>query len=208
MSAIRTALLSGAIIAAAVAATSAATQGFRSFTYEAALRTSVREQPRSIPPGIALEDDQARHMPFAALGGQWLVVNFIYTHCITICSAQSALYAQVAAHAPGAEADWPRFVSISFDPARDTPQALERYRNQFGRARQSDSWILLRPRTANDLTLLKEVFGVRVIPDGLGGFEHNAAVGVVDPQGRLVALFDWDDLAGALRYVQDPGQRQ
>jgi protein SCO1/2 len=44
-------------------------------------------------------------------------------------------------------------------------------------------------------------FGVTVIPDGLGGFVHNAAIAVVDPEGRLVAIMDWDAPADAARYV-------
>lgn len=205
MSAARTALLSSAIVCAAVAATGAITQGFRSFTYEAALRTSVREQPRLVPAAIALQDDAGADVSFAAFRGQWLLVNFIYTHCTTLCSAQNSLYAQAsAAPLPQANSPAPRFVSISFDPARDTPAALTRYRDLLDPTQGSDRWTLLRPRTATDLTRLKKLFGVRIIPDGLGGFEHNAATSVVDPKGRLVAIFDWNDLGGALHYTQDP----
>jgi len=45
------------------------------------------------------------------------------------------------------------------------------------------------------------VFGVVAVPDGLDGFVHNAAIAVVDPDGRLVAILDWDDPQGAARYV-------
>jgi protein SCO1 len=37
---------------------------------------------------------------------------------------------------------------------------------------------------------LLKAFGVTVIPDGAGGFVHNAALHVVDRQGRLIAIFD------------------
>lgn len=37
----------------------------------------------------------------------------------------------------------------------------------------------------------------------MGGFVHNAAIQVVDPAGRLVAILDWDDPHGAARYVAD-----
>ena len=30
-----------------------------------------------------------------------------------------------------------------------------------------------------------------MIPDGLGGYTHNAAIHVVDPQGRLIEIVDW-----------------
>jgi protein SCO1/2 len=38
-------------------------------------------------------------------------------------------------------------------------------------------------------------FQVVVIPDGMGGFEHNAALLVVDGRSRLVRIFDYADTA-------------
>jgi cytochrome oxidase Cu insertion factor (SCO1/SenC/PrrC family) len=34
-----------------------------------------------------------------------------------------------------------------------------------------------------------------VIPDSYGGFSHNAALHVVDPQGRLNRIIDLEDVA-------------
>lgn len=201
MAAVRTAILSSALILAGITGTGLVTQGFRSFTYESTLRTSVREQPRTLPANITLENEQAQTVTLAAFHGQWLLVNFIYTHCTTLCSAQNSLYARTAAAPPATHIPL-RLVSISFDPARDTPAALKRYRERLGGAGHPGAWTLLRPHAAGDLGTLRWLFGLRVIPDGMGGFEHNAATHVVDPQGRLVALFDWDDIQGALQYVQ------
>ena len=41
-----------------------------------------------------------------------------------------------------------------------------------------------------------------MIADGLGGYEHNAAILVVDPAGRLFAVIDWDAPQDALRVVR------
>jgi protein SCO1/2 len=59
---------------------------------------------------------------------------------------------------------------------------------RFGR-----SLIGLRGRRRNHpaaLRALLDTFGVVVIPDGMGGFVHNAAIHLVDEEGRLGAIYD------------------
>ena len=63
--------------------------------------------------------------------------------------------------------------------------------------------ITARPVDNHDLAKLMRVFGVVVIPDGMDGFVHNAAIAVVDPGGRLVAILDWDDMQEAANYVTE-----
>ena len=90
-------------------------------------------------------------------------------------------------------------LSISFDPARDGPEQLAAYQQRSGS--RGAGWIAARPATPAALDALMRAFGVTAIPDGLGGFVHNAAIAVVDPEGRLVAIMDWDAPADAARYV-------
>ena len=54
-----------------------------------------------------------------------------------------------------------------------------------------------------ELEALLDAFAVVVLPDGVGGFVHNAAIYRVDVEGRLVRVYDPDaadraiaDLAG------------
>ena len=55
-------------------------------------------------------------------------------------------------------------------------------------------WQAARPLTADGLRRLTAAFGVTVIPDQLGGYTHNAAIHLVDPEGRLVDIFDLGDV--------------
>jgi protein SCO1/2 len=41
------------------------------------------------------------------------------------------------------------------------------------------------------------------VPDGRGDYEHNAALLVVDRQGRLVRVFDYSEQQLALDYARD-----
>lgn len=199
MPALRTLLASLLILAAGVATLSWATDGFRALTTETARRIEVREHPRAVP-GVALQMADGRPVRFDALRGRWLLVDFIYTRCVTYCATQGGDFARLQDRlaAPIAR-DQVMLVSISFDPAHDDPARLAGYQRHAGD--RGAGWIAARPMDAAGLAALTRVFGVTVVPDSRGGFVHNAAIAVVDPEGRLVAIFDWDDPSAAARYV-------
>lgn len=199
MSVLRTLLTSLLILAAGVATLAAATDGFRAFTSQAALRLDVREDPRAVP-SVQLQTAHGQIISFASLRGRWLLVNFIYTRCTTYCSIQGSTFAQLQERlAQPIAAGKVALLSISFDPSHDGPAELAAYKRRSGG--HGMGWIAARPTNEPDLEALLRVFGVTVIPDGRGGYVHNAAIAVVDPHGRLVAILDWDASAKAARYV-------
>ncbi len=55
---------------------------------------------------------------------------------------------------------------------------------------------------AAQLQRLLDAWQVVVIDDGRGGWDHNAALLVIDPRGRLVRIFDDADVAGALAFAR------
>jgi protein SCO1/2 len=199
VSVLRTLLASLLILAAGIAALAAATDGFRAFTSETARRIDVREHPRVLPQ-VPLQTAEGRAIDLAGLRGRWLLVDFIYTRCTTYCSVQGGEFARLQDRLARPIADDKVvLLSISFDPVRDGPEQLAAYQQRSGS--RGAGWIAARPATPAALDALMRAFGVTVIPDGLGGFVHNAAIAVVDPEGRLVAIMDWDAPADAARYV-------
>jgi protein SCO1/2 len=90
-------------------------------------------------------------------------------------------------------------LSISFDPSRDGPAELAAYQQRSGDS--GVGWIAARPVNPADLGKLMRVFGVTAVPDGLGGYIHNAAIAVVNPAGQLVAITDRNTPRDAERYV-------
>ncbi|MGH8117924.1 MAG: SCO family protein [Rhodanobacteraceae bacterium] len=199
MSVFRTLLASLVILAAGVATLATATDGFRAFTTETPRRIAVSEHPRALPP-VPLQTAGGQTIDFTRFRGRWLLVDFIYTRCMTYCSVQGTEFARLQARlAQPIAAGKVELLSISFDPARDGPAELAAYQQ---RSRDhGKGWIAARPQDARDLDALLRVFGVKAVPDALGGYVHNAAINVVDPEGRLVAVLDWDDPRGAARYV-------
>ncbi|MEQ1806065.1 MAG: SCO family protein [Burkholderiaceae bacterium] len=61
-----------------------------------------------------------------------VVLDFVYTTCTTVCPVLTALLAEVRQRLdPDAEPEV-RFVSITVDPARDTPARLKEYADRHG----------------------------------------------------------------------------
>lgn len=199
MSVLRTLLTSLLILAAGVAAFATATDGFRAFTSETVRRNDVRDHPRAVP-AVPLQTAAGQLINFASLRGRWVLVDFIYTRCVTYCSVQGNEFARLQGRlaVPIAQ-NRAVLLSVSFDPSHDGPVQLAAYQQRSGD--RGAGWIAARPTNAADLASLLQVFGVTAVPDNFGGYVHNAAIAVVDPAGRLVAIVDWNAPAEAERYV-------
>src|SRR5690606_19751735 len=93
-----------------------------------------------------------------------------------------------------------RLLSFSFVRERDDPATLARYAAALDA--RPDTWRFAAVPDAAQLAGLLRRFQVVVIPDGLGGYEHNAALLVVDPEGRLVRIFDYARLDDAWHFAR------
>lgn len=203
---LRTALLSAALLLCGWAAASWLTYDFQVWTDEGARRLEVALRPVEAPsvevqgPGV-----NASGLPaLLATGESVTVVDFIYTHCQTICLSLGGtfqqLQAKLQADQAAGRASRVRLLSISFDGARDDPATLQAYANRL----RADPavWRFARvPDDAQQQALLRRL-GVVVVPDGRGDYEHNAALLVFDRHGRLVRIFDMAEQQLALDYAR------
>lgn len=171
------------------------TDGLRAFTSEDARRLEVSEAPVQLP---VLEVLGADGRPVSLSDPDRVtLLDFVYTRCETVCRALGSEFQQLQTEirARGLQ-DRVRLLSISFDPEHDTSSELAAY----ARHQRADGavWQFAVLANAADLPRLLGNFGIVVIPDGLGGFEHNAAIHVVDRRGRLVRIMDITNPAAAL----------
>ena len=180
----------------------AATDGFRALTEESARRLHAAEYSPHLP-DLVLQDMYGEDLalPDREEGPERLsLVGFIYTTCPTICQAAGSDFAKLRdALTENGLVDQVRLLSISFDPMRDDPEQMRFYADQHGAA--GVRWTIARPR-GGMLEPMLGGFGVRVIPDAWGGYQHNVAVHMVDGRGRLGGIFDTDDVAGILSAVR------
>ena len=167
------------------------TDGLQAFTAETARRADILRAPRALP-AAALEDQDGRAFSLQDYRGRLLAVEFIYTRCTTLCRSLGMAFRQLRDRVP-AKALGRDFalLSISFDPQHDDPPSLKVYGRTYGA--DGTHWRVARVRSETELRSLLEAFGIVVIPDGLGGFEHNAAIHLLGRDGRLVQISDIDE---------------
>ncbi|WP_027994545.1 SCO family protein [Simplicispira psychrophila] len=203
---LRTAFVSLLLAWAAYAAAAGLTHDFQVWTAEGARRLEVALQPVAVPPVVA-EGTGISTQPLVQLlsvPSAITLVDFIYTRCQTVCLTLGSSFQQIQAHLlrdrAAGQGTGVRLLSISFDSTHDTPAALQAYAQQL----QADPtvWRFARiPDAAQTQQLLRR-FQVVVVPDGRGDYEHNAALLVLDGQGRLVRIFDLVEQQLALDYAR------
>src|SRR5206468_2075003 len=109
-----------------------------------------------------------------------LVVSFVFTTCREACPLITAQLARVQARARAEKLDARvRFVSITLDPATDTPEALRRYAAAYGI--DLASWHLL-TGAPDDVTRVIRAFGLATVAGDR--IAHGSLGGLVDASSR------------------------
>ena len=197
----RTAAAAALVCAAGLAVAHSVTDGFQSYTLESARRLHALRSPSALP-DLALDLADGRRARISEIPAQVLLVDFVYTNCPTLCTALGSVNAQLQRRlAPEIASGRVRLVSVSFDPARDDPERLRAYRARY--SPDPDGWDLGRPAPSGDLQRWLDAFGVVVVPDGLGGYAHNAAVHVVGPDRKLLAIHGLEDIDGVVTTARE-----
>ncbi len=204
---IRTACVSVLFALLTVGAGRWLTHDFAVWTAEGARRWQVQQAP-VFTPQVQLQTPLHGVQPLATLLGQGrhvTVLSFFYTRCPTICLALGNTLQQMQLALQQQPQAAVRLLSLSFDPAHDGPAALQAYSQQM----RADPalWQFATPADATALRTLLTSLGVVVIPDGQGGFDHNAALLVINRQGQVVRIFDDTDHEAALAFATDLAER-
>ncbi len=185
----RSAFATTVIFLSGIGLLAAVTDGFRAFTSETARRLAILEQPVTIP-SASLQSHTGEDFQLGDLSGRVVMIDFIFTRCPTVCHALGAQFRHIADELRRRGLDSGTvLLSISFDPDYDHLPQLMAYLRRYGEPR--DNWLAARIADKQELRLWLEKFGVVVIQTA-AGYEHNAAVHIVDPQGRLVAILDYE----------------
>lgn len=172
------------------------TAGLTLFTSESWRRAAVVAAPVALP-RVVLQDEAGQVLQLDELcTGRVMVIDFIYTQCPTVCRSLGVTSSQLARRlAPQGGPEDVIVMSLSFDPQRDTPDRLRAFKQALEPT--PTGWRLARPVNDWGRKKLMDAFGVVVIPDGMGGYDHNAALHVVDARCRLVRVLDADGVGPA-----------
>jgi protein SCO1 len=153
-------------------------------------------------PRFALTDQGGRtRTPDDLRGAPW-VADFIFTRCGGVCPRMTERVARLARSAPPGT----RFVSVTVDPAHDTPEVLARYAADFGAG--PDWWFLTGPRDALYRLAVDgfklEAMEIPKDEQGADGpFLHSSKLALVDATSRVRGYYDSDDEAAMTRLQGD-----
>jgi protein SCO1/2 len=140
------------------------------------------------PSDAQLLDQDGRKLRLAseALADKLVVVSFVFTHCTDTCPLVSHTFSQVQEKLGALMEQRVRLISLTIDPARDTPARLKSYSAQFG-ARPGWLW-LTGDRDA--VTAALQGFGLHVSNID----KHPSQILIGDPRsGRWTRLYDIDN---------------
>jgi protein SCO1/2 len=153
-------------------------------------------QKQEILKEFTLTERSGKKFHSKELEGKVHVVNFFFSKCPTMCRMQTASVASIAKEfGPKGVV----FLSITCDPANDTPEALALYANEF--KADPEQWLFL----TGDLPYLRRVGGEMYwLHVDVG--THSESLAVIDKWGQLRNRFSWkdaNDIAAMKKYLDD-----
>jgi protein SCO1 len=126
----------------------------------------------------------------ADLAGRWTLLDFGYTYCPDICPTTLATLKDLKERLVAGGSGVPQVIFVSVDPARDTPERMASFVQFF-----DPSFV---GATGDDAALAPLVKHLGVYFQRLDSkdkehytVDHSAAIYLIDPQGRLKAVFSW-----------------
>lgn len=175
-----------------------------SYLSGSAARTKAPGAPLPVlwtAPSFDLPDQSGGRVSTASLKGKVTILNFIFTQCTSICPMMTANLVQLE---KAIESPAVRFVSVSVDPAHDTPEVLAAYAQHWP---PEPRWSLL-STTPAQITDLARGMRVAVAPSGdpSNPIVHSRLLSLIDAEGRVRGIYDSDDLTALAAIESDVKQ--
>ena len=147
-------------------------------------------EPGEEVPNASFVDQDGRKRTFNSFKGSTVVMTFIYTKCplATFCPLMDRHFATLQTSLDEETAKKVRLVTVSFDPATDTPRVLK----QHARALKADPtrWTFL-TGDQDEIDRFAARFGVAVsrASNDPRDITHNLRTVIIDAEGKLVKTY-------------------
>jgi protein SCO1/2 len=186
------------------------------------VQAAERQWREGYIPNVPVVSQDGRSMLFYddVLKGKISIISFIYTSCRDICPVVTARLSQLEDKLGDAAGRDYFFVSISIDPANDTPPRLKEYSKAFG---SGPNWLFL-TGNAKDIDVIRHRLGERsraltehrnevlLFNDRSGEWERNSAFGDIGVLAAAVRAMDPEhrakvqpiDKPGMVAFADDP----
>ncbi len=160
---------------------------------------SLRELPGAEPsrlaviqpaPDFTLTTQDGRTLKMSDLRGKVCLVSFVFTTCNGSCPATTHRMGQVqtALKESGlAKGDRVRLLSITLDPARDTPEVLRKYMELYDA--DPAGWTFLTGEKERVAKVIAD-WGMWAKPAANGQLDHPSRVFLVDQRGRIREIYN------------------
>jgi protein SCO1/2 len=133
-------------------------------------------------PDFALTSQDGAEVTLESLRGKVVAVTFIYTWCPDVCPMLTDKMARVQ-DALGADFGTKvAFVSITFDPERDTPDVLKGYAEAFDANPAGWSFLTGEPEAVRDVA---QSYGVVALPTADDSIDHTLLTTLIDRNGMI-----------------------
>jgi protein SCO1/2 len=160
-------------------------------------------------PEFALATAEGGRLALDALRGKVVAVTFIYATCTDTCPLLVSKLVGVQRRLGREGAERVRFLAVTVDPERDTPEVLRRYAEGQGAA--APAWAFL-TGTADEIRDVVRRYGVYARRGPRGDVDHTFLTSVIDGEGvlrvqYLGVRFDPDEFYRDVRALLREGRR-
>jgi protein SCO1/2 len=165
-----------------------------------------------VVPDFTFTDQGGKQVSLHDFRGKTLLITFIYTRCplSDYCPRMSRNFAAIDQALRGDPALYAKshLISISFDPAYDTPAVLRSYGEAYTGKYTDETfkhWTFAAPRK-DDLARVLQYFDVGATPEKDKTITHSLSTVLIGPDGKVAAWYptnDWavSDVINALKNV-------
>lgn len=157
-------------------------------------------QPLWTIPDFQLVERSGQQVSLADLKGRVWIADFFYTTCPGPCPMMTSRLSDLQKQL-GSEADL-RLVSISTDPAKDTPEVLKQYAQKFG---ASERWLFLTGDKEQIFRLANDGFKLSLVedPSAAEPITHSTKLVLIDRTGTVRGLYEGIGEEDTSRIVED-----
>lgn len=162
-------------------------------------KTTTTSKPALDLPDVELVDQNGNPVRFYSdlVQGKLVLMNAIYTTCSGTCPMQTSIFAGVQRRLEKRGADHVQMISISLDPAHDTPERMKKFAETYG---AKEGWAFLTGEPSRVRRVLEAMDLYTANPE-----EHTPIASVGNERSgvwmKVINLTSPDELVDKLEYV-------
>ncbi|MFD2168432.1 SCO family protein [Tumebacillus lipolyticus] len=140
-------------------------------------------------PDFTLQNLEGKDVTFSDLKGKTKIVEFIFTNCPDVCPTTTAQLVQIQKQLKedGLFGKDVEFVTITFDPERDTPEVLKKHAEAMGI--DQNGWSILRGDVATTKKVVED-YWVYAEKQPDGSFIHSSrSLFLIDEKNQIRKIY-------------------